>query len=226
MIYDETEKTKYSSNEELINYVAYGACAAFGLAACVLMFIKAIPTFSFIHILSATLYGLSIIALFIIPCLYRLLKGKIGHRVVQSIENNMIFILLAGSFSPYSLIAMKGQNLWGWGEGLAGYIILGLIWSICVLAVVFNSINVHDFAWLSVISYLACAWLVILSMFGLWNILPSIANWLLLGSLLIYIIGAIVREYSQKSGYSNALFYFIMLMAASLMFVSIFFYVY
>ena len=226
MIYDETKKRKYSENEELINYIAYGACAAFGLAAFVLILIKTIPTFSLIHILSATLYGLSIIALFIIPCLYRLLKSKIVHRVVQSIEKNTVFILLAGSFTPYSLIAMRGQNLWGWGEGVAGYVILGLVWSICILAIIFNSISIHDFAWLSMLCYLACAWLVIFSMFGLWNILPSIANWLLLGSIVIYIIGAIVHGYGQKNNYFNAAFYFIILIAAAMMFVSVFNYVY
>ena len=217
---------KYSLGEEISNAISHGLGAIFGLISLILMLIKVIPTNDFYKIFSASIYGSSLIILFTISCLYHSLKKNNAKRIMRIIDHVTIYFLLAGSYTPYTLVTMREQNIWGWGNGTVGYIMLGFVWFTCIIGIIFNVINVDKYAWISMICYLLAGWIIVLALVALWPILGNIGASLLLSSGIVYTVGAVIYGFGHKIKYFHTIFHIFVLIGAILMFVSIYCFVY
>lgn len=218
----EIEIPRYSLGEELWNSISHGAGAIFGIVALLLMITKVAPSNNPFAIISAIIYGVALIILFTVSCVYHALAKNNGKRVMRVMDHNMIFILVAGSYTPYTLVAMRPENIWGWGNGVVAYTMLAIVWTSCIIGTVFNSINIKKYAWLSMICYLGAGWVIIAAFAPLWNIIGNVGAILLLLSGLAYTVGSILYGLGRKIKYMHTVFHFFVLAGAILMFISIY----
>ncbi len=222
MCIKDIEIPTYSLGEEIWNAISHGLGAIFGIIATILMLIKVIPSSNPFRISSATIYGLSLIILFTISCIYHALAKNNGKRVLRILDHNSIYILLIGSYVPYTLVALRPYNIWDWGNGVVATVILSLVLGSSILGIIFNSINIKKYAWLSMTIYIVAGWAIIIAIFALWKIIGSTGCWLLISAGIVYTIGAIIYGYGKKGKYIHTIWHVFVLIAAVLMFISIY----
>ena len=225
MCINDVELPKYSLKEELMNAISHGLGAIFGIVALVLMLIKTIPSKDVFSIISVSIYGISLIILFTISCLYHSLARNKGKKVLRIMDHNMIYILVSGTYTPYTLIAMQNENIWNLGKGTVAYIMLITVWICCIVGIIFNSINIKKYAPLSMTCYIVSGWIIILAFFPLWNIIGATSVLLLLGGGIAYTIGSVLYIVGKKKKYMHSVFHIFVLIGAVMMFVSIYCYV-
>ena len=222
MCIDDVKIPKYSLAEELLNAISHGLGAVFGIVALVLMLIKVIPTGDPFKITSSIIYGLSLIILFTISCIYHSLAKNKGKKVLRILDHDAIYILIAGTYAPYMLVALRPHNVWHMGTGTLSYIMFALVWACCIIGAVFNSINIHKYKALSMTCYMIAGWVVVVALVVLWNIIGPAGVLLLLGGGIVYSIGAVIYGIGKKKKYFHSIFHFFVLIGAVMMFISVY----
>lgn len=148
------------------------------------LLVKAAVSDGFTAFLAMTVFMLSMIALYGASALYHsvMVKDRL-LRVFRKIDHMMIFVLIAGSYTPVCLIVLGGK---------LGYTLLVVVWTIAVLGMLIKALWITCPKWFSSIIYISMGW-VCLGVFGqLWNTLPHSAFlWLLAGGI-IYTVGGVI----------------------------------
>ncbi len=148
------------------------------------LLVKAAVSDGFTTFLAMTVFMLSMIALYGASALYHsvMVKDRL-LRVFRKIDHMMIFVLIAGSYTPVCLIVLGGK---------LGYTLLVVVWAIAVLGMLIKALWITCPKWFSSIIYISMGW-VCLGVFGqLWNTLPHSAFlWLLAGGI-IYTVGGVI----------------------------------
>ena len=137
-----------------------------------------------VHLLALSIFALSMILLYTASTVYHTfdLTDKVNRRL-KKFDHMMIFILIAGTYTPICLIALKGP---------VGYGLLALIWSMAILGIGLKAFWVYCPKWVSSVIYIVMGWTCVLAFSPLLNTLPHAAfNWLLAGGL-IYTAGGII----------------------------------
>ena len=222
MSIDEVAIPRYSLAEELLNSISHGLGALFGIVALIMMLTKTIPTDDPFKITSSIIYGISLIILFTISCVYHALAKNRGKKVMRILDHDVIYILIAGTYAPYTLVALRTHNVWNLGTGTVAYIMFGIVWVCCIVGTVFNSINIHKYRYLSMTCYLVAGWVVVTAFFVLWNIITPAGVLLLLSGGIAYTIGAVIYGIGAKKKYFHSIFHVFVLIGALLMFISIY----
>lgn len=222
MCIDDVKIPKYSLAEELLNAISHGLGAVFGIVALILMLVKVIPSGDPFKISSSIIYGLSLIILFTISCLYHSLKKNKAKKVFRILDHDMIYILISGTYTPYMLVALRPYNVWNLGEGVVAYTMFAFVWVCCIVGAIFNSIDIHKYRFLSMTCYLLSGWTVVGALFVLWNIITPLGVLLLLGGGIVYTIGAVLYGIGKKRKYFHSIFHFFVLAGAILMFISVY----
>lgn len=222
MSINEVNIPKYSLAEELLNAISHGLGAVFGIVALVLMLLKTCPGGDPFAIASSIIYGLSLIILFTISCIYHSLAKNNGKRVLRILDHDMIYILISGTYTPYMLVALRQYNIWNLGTGTVAYLMFALVYVFCVIGAVFNSINIKKYAKLSMACYIVSGWIVVSALPVLWNIITPWGVLLLLFGGIVYTIGAVLYGIGHKKKYFHSLFHLFVLIGAVLMFISVY----
>ena len=222
MCIDDVKIPKYSLAEELLNAISHGLGAVFGIVALILMLVKVGPKGDPFKITSALIYGISLIVLFTISCIYHSLAKNRGKRVLRILDHDAIYILIAGTYAPYMLVALRPHNIWNMGTGTLAYIMFAIVWIYCIIGAVFNSINIHKYKVLSMICYLVAGWVVAVALVVLWNIIGPAGVLFLFGGGIVYTIGSVIYGIGKKKKYFHSIFHIFVLIGAVLMFISVY----
>lgn len=136
------------------------------------------------HISSFVIFGVSLILLYSASSVYHLTSASQKViRVLRRIDHSMIYVLIAGSYTPICLIALRGR---------LGFTILAIIWSLAVLGIIVKNFWFNAPRWLSTFFYIFMGWLVIVAIFPLARVFTTRAiMWLVLGGI-SYTIGGII----------------------------------
>ena len=207
---------KYTLCEELMNSITHGVGACLGIAAMILCLIKSCVPLDGYKLASSIVFGITTILLYLMSSLYHALKVNRAKRVFRVIDHCTIFLLIAGTYTPYTLITLRG---------LTGWLLFGIVWSVGILGIVLNAINLKRFANLSVACYIAMGWVVLFASKQLWAALAPAGFWLLLAGGIAYTIGAGLYGIGSKKRYFHSVFHLFCLIGTALHFFSIYFYV-
>ena len=123
---------KYSLSEELISSISHGVGALLGIAALVLCVIRGAFNGSAIQVVSCSIYGGTLIVLYTMSCLYHALKVNLAKKVFRIIDHCSIYLLIAGTYTPYTLVSLNGA---------LGWTMFGIVWGCAVIGVVLNAID-------------------------------------------------------------------------------------
>lgn len=148
------------------------------------LLIKAGRQPSLIHIISLSIFILSMILLYSASTIYHTFGKTLKvHVRLKKLDHMAIYVLIAGTYTPICLIALAGRT---------GILLLTIIWSLAILGIVVTGFWVHCPKWFSSIVYIAMGWTCVLAFTQLINSLPAAAFlWLLAGGL-IYTAGGII----------------------------------
>jgi hemolysin III len=136
------------------------------------------------HIVSFSIFGASLILLYTASSLYHLLVvSEKSTRVLRKIDHMMIYVLIAGTYTPVCLIPLRGG--WGWS-------LLISIWGIAMAGIILKLLWFNAPRWLSTLFYVVMGWLIVIAFVPLVRTMPAAAMlWLVAGGLM-YTIGAII----------------------------------
>jgi hemolysin III len=132
-----------------------------------------------IRIVSFSVYGVTLFLLYLTSTLYHSLRGR-AKLVFQILDHNAIYLLIAGSYTPFTLIALKGATGW-W--------LFGIVWSLALVGIVLDSLPRKGKRWWSIPIYLAMGWAIVFTLKPLIAALGPAGFWWLAAGGLFYTVG-------------------------------------
>lgn len=209
----------YTKGEEIFNMTSHIVGGALGIVATTLCII-----FSALHnnvygIISSAIYGFSMILLYTMSSIYHGLRPNKAKRVFQILDHCSIFLLIAGTYTPYCLVTLREYN------SVLGWTLFGIVWGMAAIGIVLNSIDIKKYKILSMICYLVMGWCILIRAPLLPKLLGLPGFILLLAGGVAYTIGAIFYGVGRKKKYMHSVFHMFILLGSVLQFFSILFYV-
>lgn len=210
----------YTKGEEIFNMTSHIVGAVLGIVATVLCVVFAAVHGNVYGVVSGAIYGATMIILYTMSSIYHGLSPKrYSKRVFQVLDHCSIFLLIAGSYTPFALCTIREHDL------VSGWVIFSVIWALAILGIVLNSIDIKKFNVFSMICYLLMGWCIILKA----NLLPQLLGIsgfvLLVTGGIAYTIGAIVYGLGKKYKYAHSIFHLFILLGSLLQFLCILLYV-
>lgn len=204
---------KYTLGEEITNSITHGIGSALGITALILCIIKSCNPLDGYKLASSITFGITTTLLYLMSCLYHALKVNRAKRVFRVIDHCTIFLLIAGTYTPYTLITLRG---------LTGWILFGVVWGVGILGIVLNAVSLRRFAKLSVACYICLGWAVVFASRQLISSLDSAGLWMLLSGGISYTVGAVIYALGSKVKYFHSIFHVFCLLGTTLHFLSIY----
>ncbi|HKV40633.1 MAG TPA: hemolysin III family protein [Blastocatellia bacterium] len=162
--------------EEVVNSITHGVGLVLSVVGFTVLVILCVMHGTRWQMVGCSIYGASLVSLYTASTLYHSLKSPRAKRVLKVLDHAAIYLLIAGTYTPFTLISLRGH--WGWT-------LFGLVWGLSLIGVVFKCFYAHRFQIVSTLVYVAMGWL------GLFAIKPLLlfvqtgaVLWLLAGGLL------------------------------------------
>ncbi|MCF6180621.1 hemolysin III family protein [Lutibacter sp.] len=212
---EKKEITYYEPKEEKLNVITHAIGLILSVVALVLLVVFASLEGTAKHIVSFSIYGVSLIVLYSASTLYHYSqKPKIRKRL-NVFDHAAIYVLIAGTYTPFTLVVLKG-----W----VGWTIFGISWGLAVAGIILKLFFTGKYDKISTYAYVLMGWVVIFAVKPLVeNLALEGLMWLLAGGI-FYTVGAIL--YSIKNiKYNHAIFHVFVLLGSFSHFIAIFFYV-
>lgn len=209
----------YTNGEEIFNMVSHIVGGALGIVAITLISIFAGINKDIYGIVSGVIFGLTMVILYTMSSIYHGLKGdSTAKKVFQIIDHCSIFILIAGTYTPVALCAIRERSVFD------GWFLFAVIWTLAIIGVTLNSIDLKKYKKFSMVCYLVMGWLIILKIAPLIEIVGMKGFYLLLAGGVAYTIGAIFYAF-KKLKWMHSVFHILCVIGSLLHFLFIFFYV-
>jgi hemolysin III len=205
----------YSFGEEVAHALTHGIGAIASIVALVVMVLWAQRFGDTWHIVSASIYGASLILLYTASTLYHALPWPRFKNFFQHLDHAAIYLLIAGTYTPFLLINLRGP--WGWS-------LLALVWSIAILGVVIELALKERKKWLSLTLYLGLGWMALIAIKPMLDQVDGNGLLLLLAGGLAYSFGVIFYVWKSLK-YHHAVWHLFVLGGSVLHFFSVFYYV-
>lgn len=169
-------KDPMSALTHLIAFLLAIPCAIF-------LILKAVNTSAY-HIVGMSVFGASIILLYLASTIYHMVNaGEKYSTLLRRIDHMMIFVLIAGSYTPICLVPLRG--VWGWT-------LLTIIWAMAILGIILKAVWITAPRWLSTSIYVIMGWLVVIAFYPLCKNVEILGIVLLTLGGIIYTIGALI----------------------------------
>jgi len=202
---------------ETFNTLTHLIGAALAIGAAVILIVIASLQGNPWKIVSFSIYGVCLFTLYLVSTLYHATRGK-TKRVFYVLDHQAIYLLIAGSYTPFTLVTLQGA--WGWS-------IFGTIWGVAILGFILDALpsTRKGKRILPVIIYILMGWLVLIALKPLLKELPQTGFfWLLLGGLL-YTGGVFFYAISNRFVYAHGIWHLFVLAGSSCHYISILIYV-
>jgi hemolysin III len=144
----------YPPREELANAVTHGLGLLLSVAGLVLLVVAAARHGDAWQVTSVAIYGASLVVLYTTSTLYHSIPGAERKRVLRKFDHAAIFLLIAGSYTPFLLVSLRGP--WGWS-------LFGVVWGLAVVGIALKFWFAGRFRTVSTLLYLAMGWLVMVA---------------------------------------------------------------
>jgi hemolysin III len=191
----------YSSGEEIANSITHGVGVGLSIAGLIVLVVLGALYGDAWHVVSFSIYGGSLVLLYLASTLYHSFRKPKLKRAFRIVDHASIYLLIAGTYTPFMLVSLRGT--WGWP-------LFGVIWGLALLGIGFKIFFINRFVVLSTIVYVLMGWL---SVFALEQMLATISAggvaWLLAGGI-SYTLGVIFYAW-QKLPYNHMIWHLFVL---------------
>ena len=175
-------KKRYTLGEEIFNSVSHGVGGLLAIAGTVVLIVFSALYSDAWAVVSASIYGASLIILYTMSTLYHAITNRTAKGFFRIMDHNTIFFLIAGTYTPYTLVTLRGA---------LGWTLFGVVWGAAVLGIVLNSIDLERFKKLSMVCYVAMGWVIILAIKPMKEGLSVLSLTFLLIGGLFYTVGIV-----------------------------------
>ena len=208
----------YSNAEEIMNMVTHIVGGGLGILALVICVLKAIFSGSAVAVVSAVIYGVCMILLYTLSSIYHGMKPCTGKKVMQILDHCAIYLLIAGTYTPISLVAIAPvYPTLGWG-------MTAFQWMAVALAVTLTAIDLKKYNAFSMVCYIGMGWAVLPFMEQTLQVLTKPGFlWLLWGGI-AYTVGAILYGIGSKKRWFHSIFHIFVVLGSLLQLISVLFY--
>ena len=211
-----SKKSIYSTSEEIANAVTHGVATLMSIAGLAILVGFAVAYSGSPTVITAvSVFGASMIFLYVASTLYHAIPNPKAKQILQRLDHSMIFVLIAGSYTPFCLVTLKGVT--GIGLCIA-------VWSIAIVGIALQGILIKQSKWLNSLLYLTMGWLVLLVIEPLIESLPNTGLWLLTAGGLSYSLGVIFYVWKTLP-YSHAIWHLFVFAGTVLQFLAVLLYV-
>ncbi|WP_163580689.1 PAQR family membrane homeostasis protein TrhA [Gracilibacillus saliphilus] len=206
---------EFSVREEIANSVTHGIGMALSIAGLVILIVYSSLYGTVWHIVSFTLFGVTMVLLYTSSTLlHSLRKGK-AKNVFEILDHSSIYFFIAGSYTPFLLVVVRGWE---------GWTLFGVIWGLAIGGTIFKAFFVKKFLYFSTILYVLMGWLIIFAWQPLVeNMHPNGLKLLVIGGVL-YTVGAIFYVW-RGFNYHHALWHLFVLAGSIAHFFAVLLYV-
>ena len=202
---------EYTLGEEIANSVTHGVGAALAIAALVLLIVRSVSDGGGMLLLAALVYGIALLVEYLMSTLYHAIAVPAAKRVFKVLDHSGIYLLIAGTYTPYCLITLE----------LVGGLWLGLfIWAVALAGVACEAFWTFRPRWVSAVLYVLMGWSIIWFIPQLFDALDPVGFWLLLAGGLSYTVGALFYTL-KKVPYLHSVFHVFVLAGSILQFFSV-----
>jgi hemolysin III len=182
---------------ERFNSISHLLGAALALAGSAVLVVLAAQLGDPWKIVSFSIYGAMLVALYVFSTMYHSLRGR-AKEVLRKFDHCSIYLLIAGSYTPFALVSLRGA--WGWS-------LFGVIWGLALLGIAQEIWLARGARVLSMVIYLLMGWLALVAVWPLWLALqPAGFAWLLAGGAL-YTIGIVFYATDRKLRYGHGVWH-------------------
>jgi len=205
---------KYSEKEEKLNVITHGFGLVMGIVALPFLIYKSLSFDGFWKPASLLIYGVSIIVLYAASTVYHSAKTPKLRRRLNIFDHAAIYVLIAGTYTPFTLITLEGKT---------GWIIFGLTWFFALTGIILKLFFTGKFDKLSTIMYLLMGWQIVFAINPLLENLSAEGLFWLFSGGVFYTLGAILYSI-KKIPYNHAIFHVFVLLGSISHFISVYFY--
>ena len=187
------ERTQ-SLGEEIANSISHGIALLAAVSATPFLIIAAVDRGGIADIVGASVFAATMLLLYLTSTLYHALPRNKAKRVFQILDHGAIYLLIAGTYTPFTLGVLRGA--WGWT-------LFGLVWGLALAGILLKAIGGVRYPTLSTCLYLAMGWLVLIAVKPLWLLVPSWGLFWLLAGGIAYTVGVAFFVIDERIRYSH-----------------------
>ncbi len=207
--------TFYDTKEETLNVITHGIGLLLSIAALVILVVYASKEGTVWHITSFAIFGVSLIVLYAASTLYHYTQNPDLRFKLNILDHSAIYVLIAGTYTPFTLVILKG-----W----VGWTIFGLSWGLAITGIVFKVFYFGKYDKISTIAYVFMGWVIIFAIKPLIDSFPFEGlMWLFSGGI-AYSLGALFYSI-KKIRFNHVIFHVFVLIGSFCHFIAVFFYV-
>lgn len=203
----------YSKGEEIFNAVSHIVGGAFGLAVWITLTVFSYPSAT--DIIATSVFAASIVILYTMSALYHFLPSGRAKGVFRIFDHCTIFLLIAGTYTPYCMIALNGTAL-----GLITFIVE---WVCAVAGIIMNAVAMNKKAVkrISMALYLIMGWLAVLGFGKLYGMISAVSLCLLIAGGIVYTAGIVFYAYGKRVRYFHSVWHLFDIAGTALQFASV-----
>lgn len=206
----------YSKGEEIFNAVSHIAGGAIGVAFLIIGVFFAYPSAT--AMAAMAVFGICITVLYTMSALYHFLRNNRAKAVFRIFDHCTIFLLIAGTYTPYCMIVLGGTAAGTW--------ILASEWTLAVLGITGNAIAMKNIIIksISMVFYFVMGWLILVAIVPLYSILSAASFYLLLAGGVSYTAGIVFYAFGKKIKYFHSVWHLFDIAGTVLQFISLLLY--
>ncbi len=182
-----SQNKRYTLGEEIFNSVSHGTGGLLAIAGTAVLVVVAAIYSDAWGVVSSSVYGASLIILYTMSTLYHAITNDKAKKFFRIMDHDTIFFLIAGTYTPITLVPLRGP---------LGWVLFGIVWGAAILGIVLNSIDLEKFRKPSVVCYVAMGWVIVAAIKPMLEKVSPISLWFLLIGGLFYTVGIIF--YAKK----------------------------
>jgi hemolysin III len=190
----------YTLEEEIANSITHGLGTALSLAGLIVLLVYAVGNENAWQIVSFAIFGGALVILYLASTLYHSLPQPMAKKVFQIFDHAAIYLLIAGSYTPFMLVRMRG--VWGWS-------VLIIIWACALCGIILKALCITRFQKFTLALYVVMGWLCVFVLKELIHELPRVSLILLILGGLSYTVGLIF--YARNARYSHTIWHLFVL---------------
>jgi hemolysin III len=191
----------YFRGEEIANGLTHGAGAVLSVFGLVYLLLRASQDGNIWHVISFAIYGISLFLLYLASTLYHSIPVLEWKRVLKKLDHSAIFLLIAGTYTPFLLNNLRGP--WGWS-------LFGVIWGLTIVGLVIKLGFIDRLEKLSLVLYVGMGWLAVVAAREMLSKVGTASLVLLLIGGLCYTVGVVFYLW-RKLPYNHAIWHLFVL---------------
>ncbi len=211
-------RQRQTYGEEIANVLTHGAGMTFGIVAIIVLLVASVRSGNPWSVGSSLVYALSMTSSYVTSTFYHASANAWHKRLLRRLDHSAIYLHIAGTYTPFTLVALRQEGYWGWS-------LFAIVWIAAVIGIALSFRKMRKTDHLKTVCYLAMGWVVIIAFKPLLDVCRrtdsmDVLNWLIAGGV-FYTVGCIFYAL-DKYKYMHPIWHFFVLGGSICHFISVY----